>query len=237
MRRIPKNVLLTAAIAATAVAGVAVGAITGRPAPAPEATPAVAALPTSTPDLRPPPPTRTLTPTQRPTATPTLTPVTVEVTNPPNLFPPVTAAPRATPTPEPRGRPVVFFAAPGKAPAPVSILGTSSGPDSDRVFYRLALLRQQTTGGPEGYVNLYAKMKARLVEVTVAEPRIVTIGFSAANGDWGVTADQVKLLVQQIVFTATEEPTIDWVVLTQNGKPAAIAGQTFDKPIGRDEVR
>jgi spore germination protein GerM len=110
--------------------------------------------------------------------------------------------------------------------------------ESDHVFFRISALRQQKAG-PEGYANVAAAMKAQLAETTVETPGTVIIGFLVpASGDWGVSADQLKLLLQQLVFTATEEPTIDRVLITQNGgKPAVIAGQLVDTPLGRAEVR
>lgn len=218
-----------------AVLGVTVGVLSATPARTPEPTPAVAAVPTSTLDLRTAPPPQTLTPTQRPT--PTAAP-TVQV---PAMAAPVSVVvtPRPTPTPEPRGRAVVFYAAPGKDPLAAPMSGPLGGTsESDHVFYRLLALRQQRDA-PAGYVNPFAALRAQLAETTVQTKGTVVVGFSVpSSGEWGVSADEARLLLQQIVFTATEEAGIDRVVLTQNGgKPAVIAGKTYDAPLGRAEVR
>lgn len=212
MRAIPKSVALLLAFGAAALAGVTVGAITASPSPTPVPTIPVAAIPTSTPDLRPPPPTRTLTPTQRP-----------------------------TPTPEPRGRAVVFYASrqgiPVAVDEPKAAGGTSQ---SDHVFFRLAALRTTKAEGPPAYGNLFPTMKAAFAETTVLSPGLAAVGFIVGElyGDWGVPAEDVKLLLQQIVYTATEEPGIDRVFITQNGgKPAVINGITYDKALAREDVR
>ena len=234
------RIVLPIAIGAAAVAGVAIGSLTATQPRAPEPSVAIAELPTSTPDGRPALPPQTLTPTRSPAPQPATAtfPTTIQVTTPPQLAATPAPTPRPTPTPEPRGRPVVFFAAPEKEPAPVAMPGYPGGSQSDKVYYRLGFLRQQKIGGPEGYLNLFATMKARLLEVAVDDPRIVTVGFSAPDGDWGVTADQVRLVLQQIVFTATEEPNIDFVRIRQNGgKPAVIAGTAIDAELTRDSLR
>ncbi len=226
--------MFTVALGAAAAAGITVGAITGTPARTPEPTLGIAALPTSTLDLRPPPPTQTLTPTQRPTPTP---PPVVGTARP--AVPTFIPAPRPTPTTDARGRAVVFYASRQGIPVAVDEPKAAGGTSpSDHVFFRLAALRATKAEGPPGYDNLFAKMRAHLAETTVDRPGTVIVGFSVSGGDWGVPAEDVRLVLQQIVFTATEEPGIDWVVITQNGgKPAVIAGQTYDKPLSRTEVR
>jgi hypothetical protein len=235
LRSFPARIVLPLAIGAAAVAGIVVGSLTATQPRTTEPSVAVADVPTSTPDLRPTPRPQTLTPTKAPTAS-----AVVQVTTPPNIAPSPVSTPRPAPTGEPRGRPVVFFAAPEKEPAAVPMPTTLGGSSpSDHVFFRLLSLRQQKQGGPDGYLNLVASMRAQLLEVTVETPGTVVVGFSVpSSGDWGVSGDQLKLLLQQIVFTATEEPAIERVLLTQNGgKPALIAGQLVDKALGRAEVR
>lgn len=243
--RVGRPVLLAAAVAAAAVAGVAVGALSA-PRAAPDATPRVAAIPTSTPDLRTAPPLRTLTPTQRPTPTPapTILPGHALVPASPMGSPDVvlaTPTPRPTPTPEPRGRAVVYFASHQGVPVAVAEPKASGGQSvSDHVYYRFAALRTTKAEGPPAYANLFPTMKATFVETTVVSSGLVVVGFVVGEkyGDWGVPAGEVKLLLQQIVYTATEEPGIDRVLITQNGgKPAVIDGVTYDKPLAREDVR
>lgn len=233
MRSISKRTALALAVGAAAVAGVTIGSLSAAPQRTPEPTLAVAEIPTSTPDTRPPRPTQTLTPTQRPTTTPA--PVAVATLRPAAVSPVRTFPP--TPTPEPRGRAVVYFASRQGVPIAVEEPKAAGGTSqSDHVFFRLAALRSTKAEGPPGYANLFTSMKAFLAETTVERPGIVTVGFSAA-ADWGVTGDDARLVVQQIVFTATEEPGIDRVLITENGgKPAVIGGTTYDKPLAREDV-
>jgi len=233
--------VLAGVVAAAAVAGIAIGQVTGA-RPAAEATLRVAAIPTSTPDLRTAPPARTLTPTVAPTATPA--PVAIVQTSPAPATPEPTrfvATPRPTPTPEPRGRAVVWFASRQGVPVAVEEPKASGGQNvSDHVFFRFAALRTTKASAPPAYVNLFPTMKAVFMETTVVSPSVVVVGFVVGEqfGDWGVPSDDVKLLLQQIVYTATEEPGIDRVLITQNGgKPAVINGVTYDKPLAREDVR
>lgn len=69
-------------------------------------------------------------------------------------------------------------------------------------------------------------------------PGTVFVNFTVPESGWGVSADQVRLLLQQIVFTVTEEPAIDHVRITQDGgKPAVIAGTTVAPDLTRESVR
>ena len=239
--RVGRPFVLGAIVVAAAVGGVAVGSVTAQRA-SPTATPPVAAIPTSTPDTRTPLPTRTLTPTVAPTAT--AAPVLIVQSSPAPVTPPpptFVATPRPTPTPEPRGRAVVFFASRQGVPVAVEEPKATGGQSqSDHVFFRFAALKTTKAAGPPAYVNLFPAMKATFMETTVVTPGVVAIGFIVGEmyGDWGVPADDVKLLLQQIVYTATEEPGIDRVLITQNGgKPAVINGVTYDKPLAREDVR
>jgi hypothetical protein len=234
--------VLAISLGAAAAAGVTVGGLSAAPQRAPEPTAAVAAIPTSTPDTRTPLPTRTLTPTQAPTPSPTHAPIVQTKPAPAeHAVPTFIATPRPTPTPEPRGRAVVFFASRQGIPVAVDEPKAAGGQSvSDRVFFRFAALKTTKAAGPPAYVNLFPTMKATFVETTVLERGVVAIGFIVGQmyGDWGVPPDDVKLLLQQIVYTATEEPGIDRVLITQNGgKPAVINGKTYDKPLAREDVR
>lgn len=251
VRSLSRGQMLALAIGAAGLAGVIVGALTAPSPPPPEPTIAVAQVPTSTPDLRRPLPTpaQTTTPplavvpnttaspssSSAPAPSPTPLPPTAQPPSP-TARPSPTAV--ATPTPQPLGRAVVYFASDGKPPAAVwSIDAIGGRSDSDRVFFRLNALRITKTGGPDGFVNLVGTMNARLLEVTVETRGTVVVGYSAPNDEWGVTPEQVRLVLQQIVFTATEEPSIERVQLTQNGgRPAVIAGQPIDKPLGRADL-
>lgn len=234
---ISKGTALAFAIGAAAVAGITVGSLSATSQRTPEPTVAVAEIPTSTPDMRPTPTMRTLTPTQRPTSTPA--PVAIATLQPAAASPIRTFPP--TPTPVPRGRAVVYFASRQGVPVAVEEPKAAGGTSqSDHVFFRLAALRTTKAEAPSAYTNLFGTMKAAFVETTIDRAGTVIVGFIVGvdRGDWGVPADDVKLLLQQIVYTATEEPGVDRVLITQNGgKPAVIAGKTYDMPLSREDVR
>lgn len=220
-------------LAAAGIGGVLVGTMIAPSVPDP-AVP-IARVPSSTPDQRSPAPAPTPTTTpQSSTAMPTAAPT---------VAPTVAATPGAVRTPTatavPRGRAVVYFARPAEEPVAVETADADGGTsESDHVFFRLNALRIKKTGGPEGSVNIVGAMAARLLEVTAEGRGLVTVGYSAPNDDWGVTPEQMKLVLQQIVFTATEEPTVDRVRLTQNGgKPAVIAGQLVEGEMTRESLR
>lgn len=133
-------------------------------------------------------------------------------------------------TPSPTGSPRVrthgYVVAEGKAPLRVQAnYPLIEGTILTRVGSRIDGLRATQT--PDGYVNPYAGSKARLARVTNDEPNVITLWFNIANDDWGVGPDQAKLLLQQLVWTVTEESGIELVRIMQNeGRKggASIAG-------------
>lgn len=230
------NSKLALVLGLAAVAGVIVGQASATPAQPPEPTLAVAAVPTSTPDLRPTLPPQTVTPTLHPTPAPSRV---VVVAPPPTVAGTPAPTPLPTATPEARGRAVVWFARPGLGPTAVDAPeAIKDGTTSTRVFYRILALRQMKTDWPAGTVNLVGAMRAKLLETGAGEGFAV-IGFAVPDdGDWGVPADQVPLLLQQIVWTATEEPGIDLVRITQNGgETAVIAGRKIIEEMTRGSTR
>ncbi|HEY6959252.1 MAG TPA: Gmad2 immunoglobulin-like domain-containing protein, partial [Candidatus Limnocylindria bacterium] len=66
---------------------------------------------------------------------------------------------------------------------------------------------------------------------------LATVGFDLPNG-WGVHgAAQAQQLVQQIVYTATEETGIRRVLVVENGKTTATIDQlVVNRPLTRDDV-
>ncbi|MBI2982856.1 MAG: GerMN domain-containing protein, partial [Chloroflexi bacterium] len=155
---------------------------------------------------------------------------------------PATQAPPSAP----RGRPIAFFAASGKEPAAVTIdwnAAMAGSYPSEHVYYRLRTLRElSAAAGPGGgYVNVFRSIAPQSYSVRTdaeAAPGAVFLDFTVTSSGWGVSADQVKLLLQQLVYTATEEPDIDHVRITQNGgRPAVIAGATVASDLTREGVR
>jgi spore germination protein GerM len=67
-------------------------------------------------------------------------------------------------------------------------------------------------------------MNARLRSVTIAGD-LVTIDYHVPGDDWGVNGSaSLRALVEQLVFTASEEPGIVRVLITQNGARVAVIG-------------
>jgi hypothetical protein len=66
---------------------------------------------------------------------------------------------------------------------------------------------------------------------------LVTIDYTVPGGDWRVRgAAATQALVQQLVYTASEEPGIRRVLVTGNGQPAQIDQLLWDNPLTREDV-
>ena len=83
-----------------------------------------------------------------------------------------------------------------------------------RVASRIDGLRATTV--PDGYVNPYNTSTVRLERITHDEPNVISLWFVVRDKDWGVPPEQAKLLLQQLVWTATEEPGIELIRIWQN---------------------
>lgn len=133
---------------------------------------------------------------------------------PPPPVPAVAVSP--TPSPTPTGpKAHAYVVAAGKPPLRVETqYPLVEGTLLTRVASRIDGLRVLVT--PEGYVNPYATSTVRLTRITNDEPNVISLWFVVNNDDWGVPADQAKLLLQQLVWTATEEPGIELIRIWQN---------------------
>ena len=133
---------------------------------------------------------------------------------------PVAASPTPAPTPTASPTPAgpkaqVYVVAVGKPPLRVeSNYPLVTGTLLTRIASRIDGLR--ATVVPEGYVNPYNTSTVRLERVTHDEPNVISLWFVVRDDDWGVSADQAKLLLQQLVWTATEEPGIEIIRIWQN---------------------
>lgn len=120
---------------------------------------------------------------------------------------------------------VVYFARDLANPVPVTLDGPPPRASVDlRVRQRMELL----AGGPRshggGAFNVLPGMKAHLTNVIVAAD-LVTLDYLVPEDDWGLNGSAVLLaFVQQVIYTATEEPGIIRVLLTQNDGHAATVG-------------
>src|SRR5207245_7726356 len=67
---------------------------------------------------------------------------------------------------------------------------------------------------------------------------LATVDLEVPSADWGVRGQTATLQVlQELVYTATEEPGIHRALITQNGgKTAKIDQHVVDKPLAREDV-
>jgi hypothetical protein len=105
-----------------------------------------------------------------------------------------------------------------------------------RILARLTALYSAVAPSP--LFNVAANTKARPQSVKVAGD-LATVDFTVPNGDWGTAGSAgTRSFIQQLVYTATEEPGIRRVLITQNGGQAIIGGEgvVIDHPAARDDV-
>jgi len=146
-------------------------------------------------------------PTARPTATPS----------------PADTAP-AAPTVATAGW-TVFFARDLATPVAVTVTGPAPAASVElRVRQRMNVLAAAPPSRDGGAFNVLARMTARLASVTVASG-LATLDYSTPSGDWGIDGSaMLRAFVQQVVYTASEEPGIASVLITQDGGHEAVIG-------------
>jgi hypothetical protein len=122
------------------------------------------------------------------------------------------------------------------------VAGAGAGASAEaRIASRIEKLRD--ADAPPGAVNAYPGRGIPVVlsrgaaDVKIAGD-LVTLDFAVPGSDWGVKgAALARALVQQLVFTATEEPGIRRVTITENGgKPTTIDQLHVDPELTRDLV-
>jgi len=120
---------------------------------------------------------------------------------------------------------VAYYARDEGAPVAVFLEGAGLGATAEqRVTSRLVALESGPAQTGADAFNVVASMKARLRSVAISGD-LVTIDYSVPQDDWGVNGSvSLRALVQQLVFTASEEPGIVRVLITQNGGLQAIIG-------------
>jgi spore germination protein GerM len=134
----------------------------------------------------------------------------------------------------------VYFARDGQSPLAVYLPGAGIGATpEDRIRSRLVAL--ETGPGvvmPDAY-NSVRDASAKLDDVRIAGD-LVTIDYRVPGDDWGVNGSaRLATFVQQLVYTASEEPGIARVLITQNGGRTAIIGGeglVIDHPATRADV-
>src|SRR5690242_9060947 len=104
-----------------------------------------------------------------------------------------------------------------QGPVPAATIG-------GRVRQRMEALAAGPRNADGGAFNVLPAMKARLAAVSVSGD-LATLDYEVPGDDWGLNGSAtLRAFVQQIVFTATEEPGIVRVLVTQNGGRQAIVG-------------
>ena len=157
---------------------------------------------------------------------------------------PSTTNPPASATPA-QDRIWVYFARDGLPPTGGFATGRfdESRPES-RISSRIIALRDAKTGLPAGTTNAFAAPTPTQsgsstfgVSVSQIQGDLATVEFDLSNG-WGVSGSaQSQALLQQLVYTITEEPGIRRALITEKGKPNAVIDQlVIDKPLSREDV-
>jgi immunoglobulin-like protein involved in spore germination len=158
-----------------------------------------------------------------------------------------TVAPTASPTQVPSVPTWVYFARDGLPPVGAFIPGYGYAPTSAsqglHIADRLVGLRERAGQIPAGASNL---MSLVAFNPTGGGPTpmqigwqgdLATVEFDVVPG-WGVRgAAQSQALLQQLVYTITEEPGIRRALITEKGKPNAVIDQlVIDRPLSREDV-
>jgi hypothetical protein len=166
--------------------------------------------------------------------------------------PAATVTPAATPTPLPTAidHQVVYFAREGLPPVGVHVRGVGNQSDAvARINSRLSVITlnpdlvkfSDADPIPSGAFNAIrgvGRVNAQGVGAVRVAGDTATVDLSVANDDWQISGSaQTLAAVQQLVYTATEEPGIRRVLFTQNGgKPMRIDQMVIDKSLAREDV-
>jgi immunoglobulin-like protein involved in spore germination len=171
-------------------------------------------------------------------------PAAASPTAPSGSSSPSTTAPPASATPA-QDQIWVYFARDGLPPTGGFATGSFDNrrPES-RILSRLNALRQAKTGIPAGATNAFAEPTPTQsgsstfgVTAFLIQGDLATVEFDLSNG-WGVRGSaQSQGLLQQLVYTITEEPGVRRALITEKGKPNAVIDQlVIDKPLSREDV-
>jgi len=138
--------------------------------------------------------------------------------------PSVTTVAPASPSPATASW-VVYFARDLANPVPVTLEGPAPGAGIElRVRQRMELLANGPRSRDGGAFNVLPGMTAHLATVTVASD-LATLDYLVPGDDWGLNGSaRLRAFVQQVIYTASEEPGVVRVLITQNGGRQAIVG-------------
>lgn len=167
-----------------------------------------------------------------------------------------TATATAGPTPSPTPRPtavdhqVVYFARDGLPPVGVHVrgVGNQSNP-VDRITSRLSAVTlngdlakfpdaDAIPAGAYSAIRGQEQVNGQGVGAVRVDGDIATVDLSVKNDDWLIRGSAETLAaIQQLVYTATEEPGIRRVLFTQNGgTQMRIDQMVIDRPLAREDV-
>ena len=160
---------------------------------------------------------------------------------------PVTPSPVATAVPSPAAptidRDRIYFARRDLPPIGVHIndMPRADADATSRIAHRISalLIDDTVTPPPDAFTARPARGTVTAVgDVKVTSDTVrIDLGVPTANGDWNVPDLDAVPLRQQIVYTATEEAGIRYVIVTQNGgQPARIGSFSLGSPISREDV-
>ncbi len=171
---------------------------------------------------------------QQPTATVAATPT-----------PAATVTPTVTPTAVPNAvdHQRLFFYRDGLPPTSQHLSGVGTQATAEeRIRARLDALNNARSGvSPEGGAgNAFPLQDPRLLHVASVkiQGETATVDFTLPAGSWATTgATRSLALRQQLVYTATEEPGIRRLLVTENGgKPTTIDQIVWGQPLSREDV-
>ncbi len=138
----------------------------------------------------------------------------------------------------------VYFARDGLPPSGGFATGTfDDGRPESRILSRLNALRM-AKALPLGTTNPFAPPTPTQsgsstfgMSISLIQGDLATVEFDLSNG-WDVRGSAQSLaLLQQLVYTITEEPGVRRALIAEKGKPNAVIDQlVIDKPLTREDV-
>jgi hypothetical protein len=147
-------------------------------------------------------------------------------------------APTATPAPTEVDHQRIYFARDGKPPVSDHFETTGLPPAPEpRIQLRVSLLLSATQAAPGSFSAFSSRNTVGVNSVRVSGDT-ATVDFRVNGGDWGIRGSAQSLAaLQQLVYTATEEPGIRRVLITQNdGGPATIDQLLVNTALTREDV-
>ena len=162
----------------------------------------------------------------------------VGATTGPTTTPAPTPAETVAPVPTGLDHQRIYFARDGQPPISAHIESTGVPPAPEpRIQLRLSSLLSATQL-PSGSFSAFSSRTTVGMNSVSVNGDTVAVDFRVNGGDWGIRGSAQGLAaVQQLVYTATEEPGIRRVLITQNGGQKVTIDQLIvDKPLAREDV-